>query len=55
MNCVAVLSNLDKDISNILAYFDAYIFLPVESGPVPFDKLLFPLIIYPLRNEYYPY
>ena len=37
------------------AYFEANFFLPVESGPVPFDKCLLSLSSHPLRNEYSPY
>ena len=59
MNHVAVLSNSDKGVSDIAEKFECSLkpifFLPLESGPVPFDKFLSPLSSYPTSNVYFPY
>ena len=55
LNLAAVISNLDKGVSDIVAYFETIYFLPVESGPVSFDTFLLLPSSYPPRDEYFPY
>ena len=54
LNRTAVFSNLYEGVTNLSASFEVNIFLPAESGRVPFDKFLLPMSSYPPHNEYSP-